>query len=201
MPLGYSVLSNDTIDAALTGGMVQISIFREWGGKTEDVSRLVQCCKEFGLDYVIHPVGYYLSETREAERAKTLQSLRGLSSMGGSALIVHDEGVPWGGRLEGIFQRAYERAFEELSAMCAVSIENANNTPDIKWFWGHYANRSITLDIGHVEAAGMDSVEFVNSLDEGTISKIEYVHIHRCNGKRQDGSNDHWGLDTDCREY
>ncbi|MEO5361800.1 MAG: sugar phosphate isomerase/epimerase [Nitrospirota bacterium] len=194
------MLSNGDIDAALSNcGIVQISVFREWGGTIEDVARLVARCKEIGLRYVIHPVGYYLSETREVERAKTLDFLSRLAAMSADALIVHDEGTPWGGRLEGIFERCYVKALEELSGMCRVSIENAHNTPDIKWFWGRYSN-SITLDIGHVEAAGMDSLDFVSGLEDEIIKKIDFVHIHKCNGKRADGSNDHWGLDAGCRE-
>lgn len=200
MPLGYSVLSSDTIDETLSRSTVQISVFKEWGGTIEQASRLAEYCRAIGLRYVMHPVGFYLSETRESERIKTLDFLRRLASITDTALIVHDEGTPWGTRLEGIFERAYVRAIEELSGACPVSIENAHNTPDIKWFWNHYAKKSVTLDIGHVEAAGMDSIEFVNSLDDNIINKIDFVHIHKCNGQRKDGSNDHWGLDPVCRE-
>ncbi|MBF0517305.1 MAG: sugar phosphate isomerase/epimerase [Nitrospirae bacterium] len=199
MPLGYGVLSSGNIDSNLSGGIVQVSVFKEWGGTTQDVSRLIERCRDMGLRYVIHPVGYYLSETREHERAQTLDFLRRLAEMSPDAIIVHDEGAPWGARLEGIFERCYVRAVEELSTICRVSIENAHNTPDIRWFWGRYA-ASITLDIGHVEAAGINSIEFVNTLDNETIEKIDFVHIHKCNGKRSDGSNDHWGLDDQCRE-
>ncbi|MBF0319577.1 MAG: sugar phosphate isomerase/epimerase [Nitrospirae bacterium] len=199
MPLGYGVLSNDTIDGYSACGIVQISVFKEWGGTVREASRLAGCCRDIGLRYAIHPVGFYLSETRDKERAETLAALRELAAITGTALIVHDEGTPWGSRLEGIFAEAYAGALKELSRISPVSIENAHDTPNVKWFWGRYA-KSITLDIGHVEAAGMDSLQFVEGLGEEIIEKIDFVHIHRCNGHRKDGSNDHWGLDAGCRE-
>ena len=87
---------------------------------------------------------------------------------------------------------------DELSKLCPVSIENSGNNPDIKWFWREHA-RSITLDIGHLEVAGIDSVQFVRTLEPDLLEALDFVHMHRVNGVRG-GIRDHWGLTTDCRE-
>ena len=79
-----------------------------------------------------------------------------------------------------------------------MSFENATDTQDVLWFWDHYAD-SVTLDIGHIEVAGFDSIEFVESLDRTIIDKIQYVHMHRNNGWRN-GLTDHWYLTHECRE-
>jgi hypothetical protein len=50
-----------------------------------------------------------------------------------------------------------------------------------------------------VESAGLDSVEFVRSLDHGIIDKLQFVHMHRNNGLRG-GITDHWPLIPDCME-
>ncbi|MDI6889741.1 MAG: hypothetical protein QMC83_02210 [Thermodesulfovibrionales bacterium] len=62
-----------------------------------------------------------------------------------------------------------------------------------------FAN-SVTLDIGHVEAAGIDSVRFVKELKADIIDKLSFVHIHRYNGPHNGGLRDHWGLLEGCRE-
>jgi sugar phosphate isomerase/epimerase len=85
-----------------------------------------------------------------------------------------------------------------LQSVTPVSFENATDTRDVIWFWNNYAD-SITLDIGHVEVAGMDSVQFVNFLDTSLIDKIQYVHLHRNNGWRN-GLTDHWYITPDCKE-
>ena len=115
------------------------------------------------------------------------------------ALIIHDETLPWGVRLHDTYERAFRDALEELSSLCTVSIENAGDTHDIKWFWKLFA-RSVTLDIGHLEAAGIDSIKFVNELEIDIINKINYVHIHRYNGLHRGGLKDHWSLSKDCKE-
>jgi hypothetical protein len=115
------------------------------------------------------------------------------------ALIIHDETTPSGSRLHDAYERAFKDALEELSSLCTVSIENAGNTHDIKWFWKIFAS-SITLDIGHLEAAGIDSIRFINGLEIDIINRINYVHLHRVNGLHWSGLIDHWSLLKDCKE-
>ena len=73
---------------------------------------------------------------------------------------------------------AYREALLELSKLCPVSIENATNSHDIKWFWREYA-ASITLDMGHLELAGIDSIEFVQNLESDFIDIIDFQQIVR----------------------
>ncbi|MEW6161982.1 MAG: hypothetical protein AB1606_01480 [Nitrospirota bacterium] len=179
-------------------GLIQISIYRGFGEGIDHMLKAASACRSLNLRYVIHPVGYFLSETRHNHRAETLETVRKIAKNVDLALIVHDETTPWGTRLEGVYEEAYREALLELSEMCPVSIENANNTHDIEWFWRRFAN-SVTLDIGHVEAAGIDSEEFVMELEEDIIDKLSFVHIHRYNGPH-DGLMDHWSLLEGCKE-
>ena len=50
-----------------------------------------------------------------------------------------------------------------------------------------------------MESSGLDSVRFVEALSAETVSKIEFVHIHRNNGLHG-GITDHWPITPDCRE-
>jgi len=95
-------------------------------------------------------------------------------------------------------QRLYAKALQELSGICPVSIENASDCHDIRWFWRTYA-RSITLDIGHLEASGIDSLAFIDEAREELEEKLEFVHLHRVAGVRK-GLRDHWGLVKGCKE-
>ena len=92
-----------------------------------------------------------------------MDDLRTMARHADLALIVHDESTRGGKRLTDEAAEAYREALLELSKLCRVSIENATNS-DIKWFWREYA-ASITLDIGHLEVAGIDSIEFVKNLE------------------------------------
>jgi hypothetical protein len=93
-----------------------------------------------------------------------MEVMRYIASHVDLALIIHDETTPSGARLEEMYERAFRDALEELSSICNVSIENAGNTCDIIWFWQVFAS-SVTIDIGHLEAAGIDSIKFINELD------------------------------------
>jgi hypothetical protein len=114
-------------------------------------------------------------------------------------IIVHDETTPWGTRLDGQYEEAYEEALKKISQYCPVSIENASNTVDVKWFWRRFAS-SITLDIGHTQAAGIDAETFVADLDENICNMVEFIHVHRSNGPHYNGVTDHWGLTANCKE-
>lgn len=198
MVYGYRVVREEEI-GLYPAGLIQISVYRGFREGIDHMLKAVSACRTSNLRYVIHPVGYFLSETRANQRAKMMQEMRNIARNVDVALIVHDENTPWGTRLEGIYEEAYREALFELSDICPVSIENANNTHDIEWFWKKFAT-SVTLDIGHVEAAGIDSVRFVRELEADTIDKLGFVHLHRYNGLHDSGLRDHWGLLDDCRE-
>lgn len=197
MVYGYRVTKEEEL-GVYPVSLIQISIYKGSPGGIEQMLRAIFTCRSLKLRYVIHPVGYFLSETRHKYRKETMDAMRTFARNTDLALIVHDETTPWGGRLEGTFEDAYKEALQELLAICPVSIENANNTPDIKWFWRRFAT-SFTLDIGHVEAAGIDSERFVIELEGDIIDKLDYVHLHRYNGLH-DGLLDHWSLLEGCRE-
>jgi sugar phosphate isomerase/epimerase len=197
MIYGYRVVREEEI-GLYPVSLIQISVFRGWAGGIEQMMRVISKCRSLNLRYVIHPLGYFLSETRLKHRKETMDAMRTFARNVDLALIIHDETTPWGTRLEGIYEEAYKEALYELSAICPVSIENANNTLDIKWFWRRFAT-SVTLDIGHIEAAGIDSERFIIELGEDIIEKVNYIHLHRFNGVH-DGLLDHWSLLENCRE-
>lgn len=173
------------------GDFVQISVYRHWEDSLEKMKESVRLLRERGIRYVMHPVGYTLL----GGEVDALRTMAGLSDL---ALILHDERAPGGGRLSGEHEARFLNILEELSGIAPVSFENAIETSDALWFWERYA-RSVTLDIGHVESAGLDSVEFVRDLPAEIVEKIEYVHMHRNNGLRG-GLTDHWPLRPGCRE-
>lgn len=197
MIYGYRVIGEGEV-GLYPVSLIQISIYKGWAGGINQMLRAVFACRSLNLRYVIHPVGYFLSETRHKHRETTMDAMRTFARNVDLALIIHDETTPWGTRLEGVYEEAYKEALHELSAICPVSIENANDTHNIKWFWRRFAT-SVTLDIGHVEAAGIDSERFVIELEKDIIDKLNYVHLHRYNGLH-DGLLDHWSLLEGCRE-
>ncbi len=164
----------------------------------DDMLRTVEACRAHNISYVIHPVDYWLSELRPERRKTTMDDLRTMARHADLALIVHDEALKGRKRLTQETADAYRQALLELSLLCPVSIENATNSRDIKWFWREFTT-SITLDIGHLEVEGIDSIEFVKTLEPTYLDRIDFVHMHRVNGIRG-GIRDHWGLTEDCRE-
>ncbi len=177
---------------------LQVSVFHRWPNAVETMQKTVEACRSRNIAFVIHPVEYWLSELQPEKRTAMMEDLLTMARHADLALIVHDESGKGGSRLEGKAADAYREALAELSGLCPVSIENASNSRDIKWFWREYA-LSITLDIGHLEVADIDSVEFVETLEPEFLDQIDYVHMHRVNGIRG-GIRDHWGLTEDCRE-
>lgn len=198
MLYGYKVIKESEI-SLYPASLIQISVYKDNEKGIEQMIKAVSACRLRNIRYVIHPIGYFLSETRYEHRKETIEIMHKIAQHVDLALIVHDETTPWGTRLEGIFEEFYKDALIELSKICHVSIENANNSLDIYWFWRQFAT-SITIDIGHLEAAGIDSVKFIRELGKDLIEKINFVHIHRYNGPHNGGLRDHWGLLKDCRE-
>ncbi len=175
------------------GDFAQVSVYRHWPGSLERLEDTVRCLREKGVRYVMHPVGFSLLGGVDEEAA-----IRRMAPLSDMALILHDERAPDGGRIEEDYEKRFRRILEEILDVTHVSFENSNNTADAPWFWERFA-ASVTLDIGHVESAGLDSVGFVNELSEDIVGRIDYVHMHHNNGLRG-GLTDHWPLKAGCRE-
>jgi sugar phosphate isomerase/epimerase len=116
--------------------------------------------------------------------------------------VMHPVGFPllepesfW---LTGAHAEHYRSAVTELASILPLSFENAVDTHDALWFWEQFRG-SITLDIGHLEAAGMNAVEYVQDLQQDLIERIEYIHLHH-NGLFRNGLTDHHPLHIGCRE-
>jgi sugar phosphate isomerase/epimerase len=172
--------------------ILQISVYRGMKNNLKLMKKCAKRCRDAGIPYVIHPVSYFLLDNK---RIKEIWEMAEWSDV---AMILHDEKSHIGERLEGWNEMRYKRVLEEIKSITNVSFENATDTGDVLWFWDNYAD-SVTLDLGHVESSGLDSVEFVKALDNKIINKIQFVHMHRNNGLRG-GLTDHWPLSPDCRE-
>jgi hypothetical protein len=191
MIVGSRVLYPDEV-GLWNAEILQISVYSGMKGNFDLMRNCIYMCREAGIRYLVHPVGYSLL------RKEMLGALRVMAEWTDLALILHDEKTPEGKRLEGQYESSFRTALRELSSITNVSFENAMDTGDVQWFWSNFAD-SITLDIGHVESSGFDSVEFVRSLNEAIVKKIQFVHMHRNNGWH-DGLTDHWPLSPECRE-
>lgn len=172
--------------------IIQISVYH---GMKDNLDKMINCarkCKETGIRYVVHPVRYSLLKEEMCDEIMIMAEQADL------ALILHDETGPDGKRLSGNEEATFRKAVEKLNLTTKISFENSTDTGDIEWFWNEFAD-SVTLDIGHVESSGLDSLAFVRELDKAVIEKIQFVHMHRHNGLRG-GITDHWPLSSDCRE-
>lgn len=197
MKIGYRISKSDDI-GRYPADLVQISYWKIFGPNLDEIGEMASRCRKAGVRYVIHPVFTPLSEVRPDVREKNLKELFALARMADLGMIFHDETLPDKGRLSGEPLDQYRKTLAELSALCPCSIENANNTPDIDWFWGMIGG-SVTLDMGHFESSGIDSVHKVQSLPDELLARVEYVHMHRKNGEHG-GILDHWPLTAECRE-
>jgi sugar phosphate isomerase/epimerase len=170
----------------------QISMYRGWIDDIGLVKQCVRSCIEKSVSYVMHPVGFPLLDH------DSFGMLKVIAEVGAEKMILHDERSRDGERITGINVDRFGEAVSELASFVPLSFENATDTHDALWFWEHFAD-SITLDIGHIEAAGMNSVEYIQHLDQEVIKRIEYVHIHH-NGEFRNGLTDHHPLHGGCRE-
>lgn len=188
--------------------LVQISLWREahWGvadgerGIAEAIA-MADDCRRLGIRSVFHPLEYPLADERNGE---TMNVLRRLAARADLGIIIHDEGAGNGGRLEGGGASRYEQGLREISGICPVSVENSFNSIDCLWFWERFvlpegANISVTIDIGHLESANVDSIAFIRDLPEPVVRRISFVHMHHKGGERW-GVTDHWPLVRGCRE-
>jgi len=172
--------------------LLQISVYKNWGGSHDVARRCAERCAETGLPHVLHPVGYSLLD--DEDRRAVLAML----PLAGEAIIMHDERTSDGGRLTAELISRYTDAVREMAEHVHVSIENSEFTADIIWFWREVGG-GVTLDMGHMERAGINSESFVTSLPQDIISRVDYVHMHHNNGLHG-GIPDHWPLRPGCRE-
>ncbi len=180
--------------------LVQISLY---AGRPDNIPRMqatIAACRRVGMPFVVHPVEYRLSEPESDEQLRMLQEVEVMAAAADLALIVHDESGAAGVRLTGKQDERYRRVVEKLSNVCLVAIENSGalDATAVKEFWTSHAS-SVTLDIGHLEAGGVDSESYVEGLEDALLAKVDFVHLHRHNGLRR-GLRDHWGLTEGCRE-
>jgi hypothetical protein len=191
MRVGYRITSPEEV-GRWEADLVQISAYRGGRDNLNRIERCAAACKEKGVPFVIHPVSYPLLDER------SFRELLDMAKLADRALLLHDEKGPDRRRLEGEHDTLFRQRTRELSRYTHISFENAIDTGDAVWFWSRYAD-SVTLDIGHVEAAGLDSVRFVEGFSDELVNKIRYVHMHR-NGELRGGLTDHWPLQRECRE-
>lgn len=193
MKIGYRITKPEEAGRYMAG-LVQISIYHGAEGNLERVEACARACRQIGRPYVIHPVNYSLLDNNP----QTFSDLKKMSAWSDLGFILHDETAPDGGRVTGLLAETLRKRIGELSALALVSFEDAVNVKDALWFWDSFAG-SITLDVGHLESAGINSLEFVKGLDDGTLDKIDFVHMHRRHLLRG-GLTDHWPLVPGCRE-
>jgi len=191
MKIGTRILYPEEVDI-WKAELLQITVYYGMKHNLDILDDCVHACKKAGIRYVIHPVGYSILDQ------EMLKDVRKMAEHTDIAMILHDERSPDGGRIESRHRDRFLSAVAELGSVTGLSFENAANTHDVRWFWDTFAE-SITLDIGHIESSGLNSVEFVRALDEDHVRKIRFVHMHRNNGLRG-GITDHWPLTTGCRE-
>lgn len=172
--------------------LLQISVYKNMEKNIEIMMDSVRACRDSNFNYIIHPVGYsLLDETM-------LKKLVVIAEWSDLAVILHDERSPDGERIKGRHESAFRKAIDELKSITHISFENSTDTGDVRWFWDEFAD-SITIDIGHIEVAGLNSLDFIKSLDKDTINNIKFVHMHR-NHNLRGGITDHWPLTHGCRE-
>jgi hypothetical protein len=207
MQIGYRIIRPSDVGTQSVN-FVQISLWHsaDWGVADGDrgVREAIETagkCKSLGIRTVYHPLEYPLT----GERApKSIEVMRRLASASDLGLIIHDEGGPDHGRLTGAEAVQYCVNVRALSGLCPVSIENSFSSRDIIWFWERFVvpmpeTVSITLDIGHLEGAGLDSTVFAQKLEDHLVSRIHFVHIHHHDSLAR-GVKDHRPLVHGCRE-
>jgi len=159
-------------------------------------------CKTRGIRTVFHPLEYSLiNEYAE----QTLGVMRRLAEAADLGIIIHDEGGDGEKRFSSAEAERYEKNVNEIRGLCHVSIENSFNSGDITWFWERFVkpaadNLSLTLDVGHLELAGLDSAEFVRNMPQRLVERTTFVHMHHHDPLGQGSVKDHRALIPDCRE-
>ncbi len=208
MELGYRIIRPDDI-GKYPLKFAQISLWRTANWDVVDGEEAVQqaiaiaqACKTRGIRTVFHPLEYPLTNALGPQTLKVMRRLAAACDLG---IIVHDEGTAGRMRLSSGEAGTYEKNVMEISGLCPVSIENSYNSGDITWFWESFVvpapkNVSLTLDIGHLELAGLDSVSFVRDMPQRLIDRMQFVHMHHHDGKDTHWVKDHKPLVAGCRE-
>lgn len=208
MQLGYRIIRPEDVGTQPLD-FVQISLWRaaNWGvaegeQAVREAIEIADACRERGIRSVFHPLDYPL--TGEGG-SRTLAVLRRLAAAADLGIIIHDEGSAGGKRLTDNESDQYARNVKEISGLCCVSIENSYNSGDITWFWDRFVapasvNTSITLDIGHLELAGLDSVRFVRNMPQHLVERTQFVHMHHHDSREPHEVKDHRPLVAGCRE-
>ena len=208
MELGYRIIRPSDVGSHPLP-LVQISLWRaaKWGvsegerAVTEAIE-MAEECRRRGIRSVYHPLEYPLTNGH-GDRTKDV--LRRLARGCDLGIIIHDEGGAGGSRLSGSDAERYEKNVREISSLCPISIENSYNSSDITWFWERFVQPappsvSITLDIGHIELAGLNSVAFVRAMKKELVDSISFVHMHHHDARTGDAVPDHKPLVKGCRE-
>jgi len=207
MQLGYRIVRPD--DVGLQPLMLaQISLWRAaaWGvaegeQAVKEAIEMAAACKARGIRTVFHPLEYPLTG---AQAKQTLGVMRTLAAACDLGIIIHDEGGADGRRLSPAEEAQFEENLFALSSLCPISVENAFNSGDATWFWERFVVQapksvSITIDIGHLESADIDSISFIENMPERLAGRVSFVHMHHKAEERY-GIKDHWPLVRDCRE-
>ncbi len=208
MELGYRIIRPDDV-GKYSLKFAQISLWREadWGVSdgeraVREAIRIAAACRALGVRTVFHPLEYPLVGEPAAKTRAVLKRLAAESDLG---IIIHDEGGEDRRRLSAAQAEQYEGVVREAGSLCPVSIENSYNSGDITWFWERFVVRapekvSLTLDIGHLELAGLDSVSFVRNMPQPLIDRMQFVHMHHHDGGSTHSVKDHKPLVAGCRE-
>ncbi len=208
MDLGYRIIRPDDV-GKYPLKFAQISLWRkaDWGvadGKraVKEAIEIAAACKARGIRTVFHPLEYPMTGEHAAETQGVLERLAAASDLG---IIVHDEGDRGRRRLSAADADQYAGSIAKASSRCHVSIENSYNSGDITWFWERFVvpepeSVSLTLDIGHLELAGLDSVDFVRSMPQRIVGRMKFVHLHHYEPTDGRAVKDHKPLVAGCRE-
>ncbi len=208
MKLGYRIIRLGDVGTQPVK-FAQISLWRvaDWGvadgskGVREAIET-ARICRTLGIRTVFHPLEYPLAHDHDEQALDIMRRLAGEADLG---IIIHDEGGEGGKRLTDAETERYEKSVRELSRLCPVSIENSYNSGDISWFWDRFVMRasnhvSITLDIGHLELAGLDSSAFVRNMPDRLVERTTFVHMHHHDPFGRQAVRDHKPLLPGCRE-
>ena len=207
MEIGYRIIRPEDVGAHPLS-LAQISLWKsaDWGvaegeRAVQEAIDMAAECRKRGIRTVIHPLDYSLSNEYAEESLAVMRRLATGCDLG---IIIHDEGGQDGQRLSDSAASRFEKHLREVSSQCPVSVENAFNSGDAAWFWERFVDPgqeriSITVDIGHLETAGMDSLSILRVMPRRMVDRIRFVHIHH-QGEERSGVKDHWPLVPGCRE-
>jgi sugar phosphate isomerase/epimerase len=208
MELGYRIIRPDDVGKYALK-FAQISLWREanWGvadGEegVRQAGEIAAACKARGIRTVFHPLEYPLTGERAAQTLEVMQRLAAASDLG---IIIHDEGGGGRQRLSVAEAEQYAENVAHISKHCGVSIENSYDSGDIRRFWERFVapapdSVSATLDIGHLELAGLDSVSFIRDLPQRILERITFAHMHHHDPLEPRAVKDHKPLVAGCRE-